>query len=35
MLNIFRGKRTSPDYRLVAPPKGELQIINVSKEVSG
>ncbi|KAL8894138.1 MAG: hypothetical protein Q9192_004587 [Flavoplaca navasiana] len=34
MLNIFRGKRTSPDYRLVAPPKGELQIINVSKETA-
>ncbi|KAI4250992.1 MAG: hypothetical protein L6R42_008539 [Xanthoria sp. 1 TBL-2021] len=34
MLNIFRGKRASPDYRLVAPPKGELQIINVSKETA-
>ncbi len=34
MLNIFRGKRASPDYRLVAPPKGEIQTINVSKEVS-
>ncbi|KAL8673918.1 MAG: hypothetical protein Q9168_001665 [Polycauliona sp. 1 TL-2023] len=32
MLNIFRGKKTSPGYRLVAPPQGELQIINVSKE---
>ncbi|KAL8994796.1 MAG: hypothetical protein Q9169_005332 [Polycauliona sp. 2 TL-2023] len=34
MLNIFRGKRTSPDYRLVAPPKGELQILKVSKETA-
>lgn len=34
MLEIFLGKRTSPDYRLVAPPKGELQVINVDKEVS-
>lgn len=34
MLNIFRGKRTSPDYRLVAPPKGELQVLNIDKEVS-
>lgn len=34
MLNIFRGKRTLPNYRLVAPPKGELQVINVDKEVS-
>ncbi|KAL8686388.1 MAG: hypothetical protein Q9218_007143, partial [Villophora microphyllina] len=32
MLNIFLGKQTSPDYRLVAPPKGELQVINVDKE---
>ncbi|KAL9003384.1 MAG: hypothetical protein Q9188_003733 [Gyalolechia gomerana] len=34
MLNIFRGKRTLPNYRLVAPPKGELQVINVDKETS-
>lgn len=34
MLNVFLGKRTSPDYRLVAPPKGELQVIYVDKEVS-
>lgn len=33
MLNIFLGRRTSPDYRLVALPKGELQVINVDKEV--
>ncbi|KAL8704199.1 MAG: hypothetical protein Q9201_002617 [Fulgogasparrea decipioides] len=34
MLNIFLGKRTSPDYRLVAPPKGELQVIHVNKETA-
>ncbi|KAL8720613.1 MAG: hypothetical protein Q9225_002549 [Loekoesia sp. 1 TL-2023] len=34
MLNIFRGKRASPGYRLVAPPKGELQVFNVDKETS-
>ncbi|KAL8867487.1 MAG: hypothetical protein Q9174_005634 [Haloplaca sp. 1 TL-2023] len=33
MLNIFLGRRTSPDYRLVAPPRGNLQVINVDKEV--
>ncbi|KAL8759289.1 MAG: hypothetical protein Q9184_003674 [Pyrenodesmia sp. 2 TL-2023] len=32
MLNVFRGKQTSPDYRLVAPPKGELQVLNIDKE---
>ncbi|KAI4252742.1 MAG: hypothetical protein LQ352_004098 [Teloschistes flavicans] len=34
MLEIFLGKRTLPDYRLVAPPKGELQVINVDKETA-
>ncbi|KAI4202842.1 MAG: hypothetical protein LQ350_002340 [Teloschistes chrysophthalmus] len=34
MLEIFLGKRTSPDYRLVAPPKGELQVINVDKQTA-
>ncbi|KAL8967565.1 MAG: hypothetical protein Q9183_002859 [Haloplaca sp. 2 TL-2023] len=34
MLNIFLGRRTSPDYRLVAPPRGNLQVINVDKETS-
>lgn len=33
MLNIFRGKATAPNYRLVAPLDGELQVINVHKEV--
>ena len=34
MLNIFRGKRMAPDYRLIAPPDGELQVIKVDREVS-
>ena len=34
MLNIFRGKTLSPNYRLVAPPNGELEVIMVHEEVS-
>ncbi|KAI9837967.1 MAG: hypothetical protein M1819_006121 [Sarea resinae] len=34
MLNIFRGKTPSPNYRLVAPPNGELQTITVHEETS-
>ncbi|KAL8970920.1 MAG: hypothetical protein Q9197_003557 [Variospora fuerteventurae] len=34
MLNIFRGRRTSPDYRLVAPPKGELQVLTIDEETA-
>ena len=34
MLNIFRGKRLSPNYRLVAPSNGELEMITVHEEVS-
>lgn len=34
MLNIFRGKTTSPNYRLAAPPDGELQSITVHEDVS-
>ena len=34
MLNIFRGKTISPNYRLVAPPNGEMQVITVYEEVS-
>ncbi|KAL8714193.1 MAG: hypothetical protein Q9220_001922 [cf. Caloplaca sp. 1 TL-2023] len=34
MLNIFRGKSTSPNYRLVAPPSGELQVMTINKETS-
>lgn len=33
MLNIFRGKTTSPNYRLAVPPSGELQTITVHEEV--
>ncbi len=33
MLNIFRGKTESPNYRLIAPPDGELQSITVDQEV--
>ncbi|KAI9812129.1 MAG: phenylalanine--tRNA ligase subunit beta [Pycnora praestabilis] len=32
MLNIFRGKTPSPNYRLVAPQDGELQSITVHEE---
>lgn len=34
MLNIFRGKTSSPNYRLSVPSDGELQTIIVHKEVS-
>ncbi|KAI9703626.1 MAG: phenylalanine--tRNA ligase subunit beta [Candelina mexicana] len=34
MLNIFRGKTESPNYRLIAPPNGELQSITVHQETS-
>lgn len=34
MLNIFRGKTTSPNYRLAVPPSGELQTITVHEETS-
>lgn len=34
MLNIFRGKTTSPNYRLSVPSDGELQTIIVHEEVS-
>ncbi|KAI4205329.1 MAG: hypothetical protein LQ346_001477 [Caloplaca aetnensis] len=34
MLNIFRGKKTSPDYRLVAPPQGELEVLNIDEETA-
>ena len=33
MLNIFRGKRTCPNYRLVAPENGKIETITVLKEV--
>ena len=34
MLNIFRGKRSSPKYRTVPPPGGELEVLTAHKEVS-
>ncbi|MCJ1430503.1 phenylalanine--tRNA ligase subunit beta, partial [Sticta canariensis] len=34
MLNIFRGRTTSPNYRLAVPPNGELQTITVHEETS-
>ena len=34
MLNIFRGKTTSPNYRLAAPLYGELETITVHEAVS-
>ena len=34
MLKIFRGKMRSPNYQLVAPPNGELEVIKVHEEVS-
>ena len=34
MLNIFRGKQTSPSYRLVPPLGGELEILTCHESVS-
>ncbi|PGH04847.1 phenylalanine-tRNA ligase, beta subunit [Polytolypa hystricis UAMH7299] len=34
MLNIFRGRTPTPNYRLVAPPDGELQSITIKEETS-
>lgn len=34
MLNIFRGKQTSPSYRLVPPPGGELEVLTCHESVS-
>ena len=33
MLNIFRGRRKSPNYRLKAPPNGEVQTLTATKDV--
>lgn len=33
MLNIFRGKQTSPNYRLVPPPSGELEVLTCHESV--
>ena len=32
-LNIFLGRATLPNFRLSAPAGGELQVMNVDKEV--
>lgn len=34
MLNIFLGRKSLPNYRLV-PPQGELETIIVKEDVSG
>ena len=33
MLNIFRGKQRSPNYRLVPPPGGELEVLTCHESV--
>ena len=33
MLNIFRGKATSPDYRLIPPPDGKLEVLTCHESV--
>ena len=33
MLNIFRGRVPAPNYRLVAPPSGQLETLVVKPEV--
>lgn len=35
MLNIFLGRKSLPNYRLVEPANGELQKIIVKEDVSG
>jgi phenylalanyl-tRNA synthetase beta chain len=35
MLNIFLGRDSLPNYRLVAPPDGQLQTIIVKEDVRG
>jgi phenylalanyl-tRNA synthetase beta chain len=35
MLNIFRGKASLPNYRLVQPPNGRLETITVQKSTIG
>lgn len=34
MLNIFRGKASVPNFRVVAPSEGEIQEIRVDPEVN-
>jgi len=33
MLNIFLGRASAPNYRVVAPPDGEVHQITVAAEV--
>ena len=33
MLKIFLGKVKAPNYKIVPPPDGEVQVINVHEEV--
>jgi len=33
MLNIFLGRASVPNYRVVAPPDGEIHQITVAEEV--
>lgn len=35
MLNIFRGKRDAPQYRLASPAGGQLEHLTAQQEVSG
>ena len=35
MLNIFRGKRNAPQYRLAPPAGGQLEHLTAHQEVSG
>ena len=35
MLNIFRGKRDAPQYRLAPPAGGQLEHLTAQQEVSG
>lgn len=34
-LNIFLGRQSLPNFRLVAPPNGDLQTVTVKEDVSG
>lgn len=34
MLNIFRGKKLSPNYQAVPPANGKLEVLTAHQEVS-
>lgn len=34
MLNIFRGKKLSPNYQAVPPANGKLEVLTARQEVS-